>query len=413
MSRHPAVLVKELQSTLAELAEVDLGAVGDATVLSDVLVDLLGCETRLQAACARVAARVDASRVWANDGSRSCAAWLERAAGRDRSETAGIIGRGRELRDMPAVEADHNEGRLSARHVRLLSRARKLAPEVFAQEEEWLVARARELPYRDFVKVIDYWCQLVAPDEIEDRARRRYENRNVKLSKGFDGAGHLEADFEPIGFAEFSEALRRIEQEFWEADWAEARDRLGSDAKQRDLNRSAAQRRYDALIEMARRSSAMPQGANKPVPLITVHVDHPTVTGRLCELSNGTVVTPGEVLPLFTCADIERAVFDGPGRIVNLGHRQRFFVGGTRRSVEILHPTCAHPTCDVPSPLCDIDHIVDWPEGPTDQDNGQPLCPAHHPKRRQRGKAKPGKRNNGKAKNKTKTSGADKPERGP
>ena len=106
MSRHPAVLVNELEATLVELSEADLDAVGDATVLAEVLVDLLACDTRLQAACARVAARVDASRVWANDGSKTCSGWLGRTAGRDGSETAGIVARGRELRNMPIVEAE-------------------------------------------------------------------------------------------------------------------------------------------------------------------------------------------------------------------------------------------------------------------------------------------------------------------
>src|SRR5690554_5707047 len=142
MARHPAVLVNELRSTLAELVEADLDAVDDATVLADVLVDLLGAESQLQALAARVAGRVDSSRVWANDGSRSCAAWLGRAANRDRAEVAALVGRGRELRDMPAAAAAHEGGKLSARHVRLLARARRLAPDEFAADEQWLVGQA-------------------------------------------------------------------------------------------------------------------------------------------------------------------------------------------------------------------------------------------------------------------------------
>jgi hypothetical protein len=410
MARHPAVLVKELQATLGELAEVDLDAVADATVLADVLVDLLGCESRLQAVTARVAGRVDASRVWNNDGSRSCAAWLGRAAGRDRAEAAGIVGRGRDLRDMPASDAEHAAGRLSARHVRLLAQARRLAPEEFAADEAWLVQQARILGWSDFVRMLAYWCQCAAPDEVEARARRNYEKRAVKLSAGLEGAGFLEADFEPVGFATFSEALRRIEHELWEADWGEARGRLGEVARKRDLARSDAQRRYDALVEMARRATAAPQGARTPVPLVTVHVDHPTLAGRICELANGTVLTPGEVLPLLTCADIERAVFDGPSRIVDLGRRQRLFTGGTRRAVEILHPTCTHNTCDTPAQHCDIDHIIDWDHGGrTDHTNGQPRCPTHHPgrhrknppptKRRRRGSRPSGGSSNGASRN--------------
>lgn len=388
MARHPAVLVNELRSTLAELVEADLDAVDDATVLADVLVDLLGAESQLQALAARVAGRVDSSRVWANDGSRSCAAWLGRAANRDRAEVAALVGRGRELRDMPAAAAAHEGGKLSARHVRLLARARRLAPDEFASDEEWLVAQASQLSFADFSKTIAYWIQCAAPDDVEDEARRRYENRSVRLSKGLDGCGVLDVDFEPVGFAEFAEALARIEHELWEADWADARHRIGPDATTRDLARSNAQRRYDALVEMARRASAMPPGATKPIPLVTVHIDHPTTTGRLCELSTGTVVTPGEVLPLLTCADIERVVFAGPSRIVDLGRTQRFFTGGTRRAVEILHPTCTHPTCEVPSSRCHIDHVPDWDDGGrTDHDAGVPRCMNHHPKAQQRAKA--------------------------
>jgi hypothetical protein len=389
MARHPAVVAKELEAVLRELAESDLDEVADPTVLADVLVDLMKAESQLQATCARVAARVDASRVWSNDGSRSCAAWLGRAANRDRAEVAGIVGRGRDLRDMPEADVAHGEGRLSARHVRLLARARRLAPEAFATDEAWLVTQAQALCFADFAKVVAYWAQCAAPDEVEERARRRWESRSVRLGAGIDGAGFLDVEFEPVGFAEFSEALRRIEHELWETDWTDARDRVGADAKKRDLARSDAQRRYDALIEMARRSAAMPAGATKPVPLISVHIDHPTTTGRLCELSTGTVLTPGEVLPLLTCADIERVVFSGPDRIINLGRSQRFFVGGTRRAVEILHPTCTHPTCDVPSRLCHIDHVPDWDAGGrTDHDTGVPRCPAHHPKARQKNKVK-------------------------
>src|SRR5690606_33785467 len=153
------------------------------------------------------------------------------------------------------------------------------------------------------------------------------------------------------------EALRRIEHEMWEADWAEARARLGDRARSTDLARSDAQRRYDALIELARRGSAA-TGSGRLRPLVTVHVDHDTLAGRICQLSTGTVLTPGEVLPLLADCDVERAVFGPGGRVIELGRTQRLFVGGTRRAVEIAQPRCAHPGCPVPAEECDIDHVL-------------------------------------------------------
>ncbi|MDZ7677185.1 MAG: DUF222 domain-containing protein [Acidimicrobiales bacterium] len=388
MSEHPAVLVRQLGEVLDGLAGVDWALV-DPGSAAEVLVGLMGAGSKLDAVTAAVAGRVEASRVWAEDGSKSASAWLGRAAGRDRAETKGVFGRARALRDMPGTAAAHEAGELSARHVRLLARAQRINPEVFAGDDEaWLVAQAQVLGFDDFAKVVDYWCQCAAPDEVEDQARARYEARRARLTTGLDGMGHLEVDLDPVAHGLFAEALARIEQELWETDWAEARDRLGVDATKADLARSDAQRRHDALVEMARRSAATPAGARKPVPLITVHIDHDTLAGRVCELSTGQVLTPGEVLPLLSEADIERAVFDTPSRLVDLGEQARFFVGGTRRAVQICQPQCVHNTCEVPAERCDVHHIEAWPAGPTTQANGEPRCPAHHPGRRRTDKAR-------------------------
>ncbi len=51
---------------------------------------------------------------------------------------------------------------------------------------------------------------------------------------------------------------------------------------------------------------------------------------RMCELSNGQVLTPGQVLPLLEHADVERVVFDGPSKVIDIGVRQRLFRGGRR-----------------------------------------------------------------------------------
>jgi hypothetical protein len=47
--------------------------------------------------------------------------------------------------------------------------------------------------------------------------------------------------------------LSMIERELFEADWADAKQRLGRDLLITDLSRTPAQRRADALVEMATR----------------------------------------------------------------------------------------------------------------------------------------------------------------
>ncbi|MFP4513545.1 MAG: DUF222 domain-containing protein, partial [Acidimicrobiales bacterium] len=324
-------------------------------------------------------------RIWADDGSKSCSGWLGRQAVRPVGECRSVVRRARRLRHMAVTDAAHGAGEIAVPHVQRLIGAAKVNRDAFAGDEELLVGHARTLRFDDFCRAIDYWCQLHDPDGAEDHARDRYESRRLHLSETLDGTGALDAWFDPVGLAEFRTALERIETQLWKADWADARDRLGEEATEADLARSRAQRRYDALIEMARRASSVPAGAKQPRPLVTVLVDHPTLAGRVCELSTGPVVTPGEVLPLLNGADVERVVFDGPSRVLDVGERQRLFTGATRRAIEVRDRRCDHDTCTTPAHYCDADHIEPYePDGLTIQTNGRLRCPAHHTGRRRR-----------------------------
>lgn len=162
-------------------------------------------------------------------------------------------------------------------------------------------------------------------------------------------------------------------------DWAAAKEIHGDDTRVELLARTPAQRRADAMVVMAERAMAMPKGARLPRPLVTVHVGYETFAGPLCELSNGTVITPGQIIPLLTEAEIERAVFEGSKRIIELGKRTRFFTGGLRRCVEVIYRRCVHPGCDVPAEDCQIDHVQEYEDGGlTVQDNGEPRCGSHN-----------------------------------
>ena len=130
-----------------------------------------------------------------------------------------------------------------------------------------------------------------------------------------------------------------------------------------DLARTPAQRRADAMVELARRAGAMPPGARLPEPLFSVLVDYETFAGRICELANGTVVSPGSLVPWLDEAWVERVVFDGPDRVKNLGVRRRIFTGATRRAVELRDRECFHEFCELPAEHCQIDHIQPYAAG--------------------------------------------------
>ncbi len=102
----------------------------------------------------------------------------------------------------------------------------------------------------------------------------------------------------------------------------------------------------------------------------------------MCELANSTVVTPGSLVGWLDEAWIERVVFDGPSRVVDVGVARRLFTGATRRAVEVRDQQCFHEMCDVPAEQCQIDHVVPHAKGGlTSQDNGRCYCPVHNRQR--------------------------------
>ena len=133
-----------------------------------------------------------------------------------------------------------------------------------------------------------------------------------------------------------------------------------------DLRRTPAQRRADALVEMATRARTAPAGGRRPAPLFTVVVGLETFLGPILELFNRTVLTPGTAAAHLTEADVERVVFDGPSRVLDVGAQRRFFTGALRRAIEIRDRTCFHPSCDEVPDRPEIDHIHEASKGGAD-----------------------------------------------
>ena len=280
---------------------------------------------------------------------------------------------------MPATADALAAGDVTVHHARrLASLNRPSVADAFADSEPLLVGQARSLTWAHFTRVTNYWLQCAEPDQAEDDAAAQDDARRLHLSPGLDGTGLLDGLLTPLGYATVRGALDRIENELFQADWAEARARLGDAACLDDLARTPAQRRHDALVEMAERAVAAPADGLRPRPLVTVLVGLETFTGRVCELADGTVIAPGTVAGLLDRAVIERVVFDSPDRVMAVG-TARLFTGALRRAIEVRDRHCTHPACAVPAARCDVDHVIPYNEGgPTTQAKGVLHCPAHH-----------------------------------
>ena len=373
MIRSADTVLAELDALLDELAAAEPG--------KDHVPELARVRNRVEAIATRCVRRVE--RTAALDGAISTASWVAWKCRMPRGHAKTLVSNGRALEAMDEVAAAFDDGTIAGDHVRVLAEAQRFTPKAFAKAEAELLDEAQRLRFDVFARRVKYFRQLAEPDDVEAEATTVHDDRSLHASRTFQDCVRVDATMDPVGGSAWLGELNRLERIEFEQDWAEARERLGEHATAADLRRTATQRRHDALVEMARRSAAMPADAKQARYLLTVLVGYETLRGRICELADGTVLTPGQVLPLLADADVERAVFGPEGRVIDLGRRSRLFVGGTRRAVEVSDLECTHDSCDARYERCDVDHVVPWAVGgPTDRSNGRVRCPHHNPGRR-------------------------------
>jgi len=367
-------------AVLAELREVDLDGLVDDT-LSDALLSMERLRGGLDVAEARVLSRWDAQRSWQSSGAKSGAAWLAWKQRVPIGIARQRLRHARALRTLPAVEEAWAAGDLDRAHVTTLLGARTArTTEVFDGDgHARLLGIARSYGFVSFKAACDRWSMVVDADGAEQSAADDRDAREVHLSQSFGGMWFGKITLDPISGEIVSSTLQGIERELFEADWAEATERLERPPMILDLQRTPAQRRADALVEMAVRARTAPSDGRRPAPLFTVVVGLETLCGPILELFNRTVLTPGTVAPHLTEADVERIVFDGRSRVLDVGRQRRFFRGALRRGIEVRDRTCFHDSCDEVPQRPEVDHIHEASKGgETTQDNGRYGCGYHN-----------------------------------
>jgi hypothetical protein len=363
----------QVEDALVDLACADFEAASDWE-LEVALVDLQRTQNRLDAVKAKVTAVWDLRRVWARHRCRNGAAWLA-ATLRIPTEAAGRqVRQARHLRHLQLTWEALAAGEISSDHVQRIVGADtvRTRDQVLAEEAS-LVGWAKGESWRLFCRKIAEWVEDNDPDGPH---RDRGERRRFHFAQTFQNGWATDGWFDPINGTIIHTELDRLEQQLFAQDWKAARDRLGRDPLPGELGRSHAQRRADALVEMARRSAAAEEGGRQPRPLVIILAG---VEGfsRSCELLDGTVLSPSEVADVLTDADIQRITFYGEDQPVTAS-RQRTFTGILRRVLDVRDRWCTDPLCDEPAERCQGDHRIPYASGgPTSIDNGQLRC-GHH-----------------------------------
>jgi hypothetical protein len=345
----------------------------------DSLIALERASARIEYLKTKAVGEFDASGAWAIDGAKTAVAWLDTRCHVPKAEAWRRVRRARALPDLPVVAAAFAAGEIGAAQVDALVKERTPFTEAaLAKDEALLVGYATTMKFERFCTVLAYWAEEADPLGAEASEAERKRRRAVSLSEKQNGMfyGRLTLDAESGTIV--ADELRRLEDQLFEEDWAEATERLGRTPKFDELARTSSERSADALVEMALRSASTPAGAQRPVPHITFVVGFEELYGRICRIQGGPVVTPGTILDRLDGATFERIVF-APGQRVECSPRSRIFTGATRRAIEVRDQECTHEYCDRPAERCEIDHIVPFTqEGPTTQENGRVLCGFHN-----------------------------------
>ena len=159
-----------MHAPATELTDVDVGLdkllgiawqlVDDDTLTASAsLMSVVAA--KLDAARAAFADAVDRSGVWAENKHANAAAMLNTlAANRHPAAAKRDVLLARRLREMPHVTEALHGGHITADHARLLGECLHARFDgQFVDFEEELVARAMELSYDDFVKLVNAWKQ--------------------------------------------------------------------------------------------------------------------------------------------------------------------------------------------------------------------------------------------------------------
>jgi Domain of unknown function (DUF222)/HNH endonuclease len=334
---------------------------------------------RLDAVLTLATTAFDAGGEWSADGARNATAWISTRCRLPKAQARRRLRIGRRLTELPACARAWLGGEISGAHAGVITGlAGDSVLELVQRDEELLIRHARDLRFDQFCRALSYWRSLADPDGTEEDHAARRARRDVYLEASFQGMWFGKITLDPVAGAIVAGELERLELSEFDADRAEAAERLGRDPGPGDLLRTPGQRRADALVQMATRSRTAPADGRRPVPLFSVFVGYETLQGRICELAQGMAVAPGALVPWLEEAEIERAVFS-PGRRIEIGAAARLFTGATRRAITLRDRECCHPYCDRPGHACQVDHIVPYSMGgPTTQENGRLLCPYHN-----------------------------------
>ncbi|MBY5163906.1 HNH endonuclease signature motif containing protein [Salsipaludibacter albus] len=322
------------------------------------------------------------------------------------------------LAAMPAVRSAFVQGQVSWSQVRGIVTAARTVDVAGRDRIDALVAE-RAVSHADveadhLVWEVDWLADQLVGQRTKERDRTPVAANRTRIMPRVDGSGSFNGDWDPTHFTPWVEAIDHMAATL-AADADEDADEgaldvvtasddsdapegydgssVHDDRALTEAHRHAAaldaarsRRRADALFALVtgRRAGTLEplhvdddtSGRGRRVPSVTLtcHVDSlidgTTPAWVLTKLAGRMKVTSDVARRWVADGAATRLVaVDDVGQVVGVGHRTKVPPGWLRDAViaRDLHDTA--PASTTAARLCDVDHVVPWPEGPTDVGN--------------------------------------------
>jgi hypothetical protein len=394
-------LVAQAGELLARAGRARVEVLDDGA-LGELVAELARLESRAQSVRLAVSAEADRRRVAEQTAETGTDAWLARLTGSTRQQMAGGLRLAGLLQDRYAATREaFAAGALRVEQVRVIVDAAEQAPAEataaqVAAAEEWLVARAtgtgtrsgrptdakrlRQVARRMF-EAVDHALADRHEAILLGRETRTAEAETfLMLHDNGDGSYSGRFRIPELHGHLLTQALDRLTTP----------RRLGRDrhgdlvVDQTAPGDGCGANHYElqgaALCELIEHLPTRGHHGNACEVLVTLDLDALLTGLGVAGLDTGIAITAGEARRLACNAGLVPAVLDGASMPLDLGRSRRLHSRTQRRALSLTHDTCAVAGCERPFAWCEIHHHrLSWGGGgPTDLDNGLPLCGHHH-----------------------------------
>ena len=338
-----------------------------STALGQHIEYLFTLQNRLSAAITRQLAVFDRTQGYAAFDAYSTATWLRHRVRLSPNAASEQVRVARQLDRLPEAGRAFAAGEVGFQHTQVITRVLDEAPaEVAAEAEPALVEIAQRVDPHRLGMLTRHLRHTFAPEAVLQDAVHNHERRRLHLSESWDGLYYLDGILDTEGGALLHTALDAL---------------MGPPS--RDDERTAAQRRADALTDLARRQldySELPQVGGQR-PHITLTADIATLAklpdSRAADLDWGQPV-PAETLRRIACdASVTCVLVSSDGEPLSAGRARRTFSPSQRRALVLRDRGCV--LCGRPPAWCSSHHLIPWIDGgETSVGNGALLCGRCH-----------------------------------